>query len=378
MKVGPGDTMMAVLPLYHVFGACACLAAALCGGLDIVLIPSVKGSLILEGLREKQVSVLPAVPKMLSLFYNNIEQKVKARGRAARALFGALTFLSIILGPLLGRSFRKKLFSSVHETFGGRLSLVISGGAALQKKYFNGFRLMGFTILEGYGLSETFGAITLCPADDPRQGSVGVTFEENEVRIDSPDASGIGEVCFRGANVFPGYYNNDELTKNAFDADRWFHTGDLGRIDKDGFVYLVGRSKDLIVLDSGKNVYPDELEEFYSASGAIEELGVFSARFRDREIAAALVVPSEEIRKNNTRGEAFEIIRSEIIRLGRDLPTYKKITDFAVVYDPLPRTTTKKIKKHEVRELYYSIKEPKDARRPKKGRRRTPGTSSAP
>ena len=362
MKAGPGDTMMAVLPLHHVFGACACLPGALGGGLDIVLIPSVKGSLIMDGLREKKVSMLPAVPKLLQMFYNNINQNVKSKGPAVRALFGVLRFLSFTLGGILGKNFRKKLFSTVHKSFGGRLNIVISGGAAITKNVFNGFKLMGFSIVEGYGLSETFGAITLCPIDDPRLASVGVPLDENEVRIDKPDASGIGEVCFRGTNVFAGYYNNEELTKKTFDADGWFHTGDLGRLDKDGFIYIVGRIKDIIVLDSGKNVYPDELEDFYSTSESIEEIGVFSAKVKGKEIAAALILPAQKIRKSHTLSEAADIVRNEVLRLGRDLPSYKKITDFAVVYDPLPRTTSKKLKKHELRELYYSLKESGDSR----------------
>lgn len=357
MKAGPLDTMMAVLPLHHVFGACACLGGAFGGGLDIVLVPTVKGSLILEGLREKKVSLLPAVPKMLSLFYNNIQQNVKAKGVAVRAVFSFLGFVSLSLGWVFGQGFRKKLFTTVHGNFGGRLKVIISGGAALQKKYFTGFRRMGFNIVEGYGLSETFGAITLCPLSSPRLGSVGIPLAENEVRIDNPDPEGVGEVCFKGTNVFAGYYNNDGLTKKAFDGGGWFHTGDLGRLDRDGFIYLVGRIKDVIVLDSGKNVYPDELEDFYSSSTSIEEIGVFSAMVKGREIAAALIVPAREIRKNHTVAEATDIVRNEVLRLGRDLPSYKKITDFAVVYDPLPQTTTKKLKKHELREIYYSVKE---------------------
>jgi long-chain acyl-CoA synthetase len=362
MKVGPGDTMMAVLPLHHVFGACACLPGALGGGLDIVLIPTVKGSLILDGLRDKKVSMLPAVPKLLQLFYNNINQTVKSKGPLVRAVFSTLKCLSFLLGGIFGWNFRRKLFSTVHKSFGGRLDIIISGGAALQKNVFIGFKLMGFRIVEGYGLSETFGAISLCPIDDARLASVGKPLEENEVMLDNKNALEIGEVCFRGANVFAGYFNNAELTKKAFDKDGWFHTGDLGRLDKDGFLYLVGRSKDVIVLDSGKNVYPDELEDFYSTSGSIEEIGVFSAKQKGKEIAAALIVPCREIRRNHPVNEATEIIRNEVLRLGRDLPSYKKITDFAVLYDPLPRTTTKKLKKHELRELYYSHKEHGQAR----------------
>jgi long-chain acyl-CoA synthetase len=357
MKVFPGDTMLAVLPLHHVFGACACLAGALGGGLNIVLIPTVKGSLILEGLRDKNASILPAVPKLLQVFYNNIKQNVKSKGITVRILFAFLKFLSITLGSFLGHKFRKKLFSTVHKNFGGKLDIIISGGAAIQRNIFIGLKLMGFRIVEGYGLSETFGAITLCPVDDARIGSVGIPLEENEVKISNPNESGIGEVCFKGINVFAGYYNNPELTKKAFDENGWFYTGDLGKVDKDGFIYLSGRCKDVIVLESGKNVYPDELEDYYSQSEIIEEIGIFSAKHNNKEIAAALIVPKEKIRKNHTVLEAKEIIRNEILLLSRNLPSYKKISDFEIIYEPLPRTTTKKLKKHELREIYYSIKE---------------------
>ncbi len=183
--------------------------------------------------------------------------------------------------------------------------------------------------------------------------------------IYQPDAAGIGEVCFRGANVFLGYYNNKELTQKVFDSEGWFHTGDVGRIDKDGFVFLSGRIKDIIVLDSGKNVYPDELEDYYSSSESIEEIGVFSARLKGKEIAAALIVPSLDIRRNYSATDGADIIRNEVLRLGRDLPSYKKVTDYAIVNDPLPRTTTRKLKKHELRELFYSVKESGDGRRDK-------------
>lgn len=356
MNVGPDDTMCAVLPLHHVFGFAACLAAALASGMDVVLVPFVKGPLILEALREKNVTILPAVPKMIALFYESILHNVKKKGPAISTAFKGMKTASAMVGDTLGQEFRRKLFSSVHSNFGGKLRLVISGGAALEKKYWNGFRLLGFNIVEGYGLTETLGPITLCPGNDPRLGSVGPILGENEIKIINASESGIGEVLLRGNCVFKGYYKNDELTAEVFDKDGWFHTGDLGKLDKDGYLYLSGRKKDMIVLDTGKNVYPDELEDYYGASPLIEELGIFGVKQNGTEIVAATIVPSLEIRKTHSIKQATEIIYNELIRMGKDLPVYRRISDFATVYSPLPRTTTRKLKKQELLKIYNSIK----------------------
>ncbi|MBN1130326.1 MAG: AMP-binding protein [Chitinispirillaceae bacterium] len=357
MKLGPDDTVLSVLPLHHVFGFAASVAGPLLGGMDIVFVPVLKGPLILEALRDKKVTMLPAVPKMIETFYDNIQLNVGKKGPVVRALFSVLTLLSVTLGKVSGLPFRRALFGSVHRSFGGKLKVIISGGASLGKKQWYGFRNMGFNILEGYGLTETFGPITVCPFDDPRLMSVGPVLPENEIMISSPNQDGMGKVLLRGSCVFKGYYKQDELTREVFDADGWFITGDLGRLDRDGFLYLAGREKDVIVLDSGKNVYPDEVEEYYSLSPMIEELGIFGIRQEGREIVAAVIVPSNEIRKNHTVSQAASLVQKELVRLGKDIPAYRRITDFIIVYQPLPRTTTRKIKKAEIREMYGSVKE---------------------
>ncbi len=356
MHLTQKTTVLAILPLHHVFGFAACIAGPLIGGMDIVFVSQIKGPLILEALNDKQVNMLPAVPKMLTVLYDNIERKVKARGPAVQVMFNNLKTISRVAGPVLGTPFRRKLFSTVHQGFGGHLQLIISGGASLPSKYFNGFRHMGFDIVEGYGLTETFGPIALCPREKPKQGSVGFILPENEVKIDSPNEAGIGEVLLRGTTVFAGYYNDDQATRVVLDDAGWLHTGDLGTLDSEGYLFLAGRSKDLIVLESGKNVYPDELEDHYSQSELIEEIGIFGATVKGREIAAALIVPVPEIRKKFGAEKARELIQNEIIRLGRNRPAYKKITDFAVVYQPLPRTTTRKLRKFELRDMYERMR----------------------
>jgi long-chain acyl-CoA synthetase len=357
LKKTSDDVVCAVLPLHHVFGFAACIAGPLSVGMQIVFVPFMKGPLILEALKDKGVTMLPAVPKMLSLFYETIIHNVKKKGPVVSTIFSGLKTLSVTGGELLGPGFKRTLFSSVHKGFGGHLRTIISGGAALNKKYWSGFRMLGFDIAEGYGLSETFGPITICPVEDSRVSSVGPVMDENEIKISEPNESGIGEVLLRGTCVFKGYYKNDTITKEVFDDEGWFHSGDLGYLDKDNYLYLVGRKKDMIVLATGKNVYPDELEEHYGTSSLIEEIGVFGINSGDDgEIVAAAIVPKDEIRKSNSVQKASELIHLELVRLGKELPVHRKISDYIVVFNPLPRTTTKKLKKQELKKLYTSIK----------------------
>ena len=184
---------------------------------------------------------------------------------------------------------------------------------------------------------------------------MGPALPENEIKIADPDEYGIGEICLRGSCVFKGYYKNKELTSQVFDDQGWFHTGDLGRLDKDNFLYISGRKKDMIVLDTGKNVYPDELEDYYGTSPLIEEIGVFGVKQKGAEIVAAAIVPSKEIRKNHTVTQATDIIYEELLRMGKSLPVYRRINDFVTLYTPLPRTTTRKLKSG-TEKIYNSIR----------------------
>lgn len=356
MGLNSEDTVCAVLPLHHVFGFAACIAGPIAAGMDVVFVPYIKGPLILEALKDKGVTMLPAVPKMVALFYDSIMHNVKKKGPFVTAMFSGMKIASSTAGKALGDQFRRNLFSSVHKGFGGKLKVIISGGAALGKKYWHGFNLLGFKIVEGYGLTETFGPITLCPFNDARPGSVGPALSENEIKIFEPNESGIGEVLLRGICVFKGYYKKDDLTREVIDQDGWFHTGDLGKLDTDGFLYLSGRKKDMIVLDTGKNVYPDELEDYYGTSPHIEEIGIFGVKQNETEIVAAAIVPSKEIRKSYSLQQATSLIYEELLRLGKSLPVYRRISDFVTVYTPLPRTTTRKLKKPELLKLYNSIK----------------------
>lgn len=355
MDLSTVDTVIAVLPLYHVFGFAACIAACLNNGIDVVFIPEIKGPLIVEAMNDKKISIFPAVPQMLTLFHDSIMRNVEEKGPFVQLIFSLLFFISKTFGTFLGREFRAKLFSTVHKGFGGHFNKIVSGGASLDKKTFHAFKLMGFDIVEGYGLTETFGPITLCPISKQVQGSVGPVLSTNEVRVANPDSSGNGEIQFKGDSIFKGYHKNPDANRNVFTDDGWFKTGDIGNIDKRGFIFLSGRIKEMIVLDSGKNVYPDELEDYYLSSSVIDEIGILGTTFEGSNKVSAVIVPSKELITKYSLQDLDELITNEMQKLGKNRPDYKKVSRYVISRAPLPRTSTKKIKKHELKEIFQDI-----------------------
>jgi long-chain acyl-CoA synthetase len=355
MDLSTDDRFLAVLPLYHVFGFAATVAGPLMRGCDIVLIPEIRGPLITGAMRELGVTVLPAVPQMLTLMLENIRKGVAEKGAVVKTVFSALIKLSPLAKLLGGRALQRKLFHSVHEKFGNRFCKIISGGASLDPTSFATYQAMGFDIVEGYGLTETMGPITLCPVTDQIQGAVGKVIGTNELKIDSPDREGWGEVLFRGDSVFGGYLDDTASTRAVFTNDEWFKTGDRGKIDRRGFLSLSGRIKEIIVLDSGKNVYPDELKHYYESSPFIEEIGIFGIKEKGRTVVAALVVPPK-LTHSTTKTEIYSDLREEMIRLAHGRPDYKRVGTYLISDQPLPRTSTKKIKSHTLPDLYAQIK----------------------
>ena len=255
------------------------------------------------------------------------------------------------LGLNAGRFF----FARIHESFGGKLRLAVSGGASFDENVAQDFHRLGFTILQGYGLTETSGAATVTRFEDNKIGSVGTPLNGVEVKIDEPNEQGIGEVLIRGPVVMPGYYHNPEANREAFTSDRWFRSGDLGRFDSQGHLYIVGRKKDVIKLPSGKNVFPEDVEAHYEQSPFVSEVCVLgvkdeASQFKGAEKLCAVVVPNFEYLKAQHIANAREWVVWELENLGRELPEYQRVHDFVLRAEPLPRTTTRKVRRFELKD----------------------------
>jgi long-chain acyl-CoA synthetase len=339
LNIGPLDMVLAFLPFYHVYGLVTGFLGGYFNGATMVFQNSPKSGDIIESLNKYPITFFAATPQIFELLFESVLKKVKAQvGLKYFIIIGALRIpkIPILSGLLAG------IFRPVRLLLGRQIRYFISGGAPLKPKYFHYYARAGFKLLEGYGLTETTAGFCGNSVDRPKPACVGKPFRGNYVKIYHPDTDGIGEIYMKGASVMAGYYNNPQANKEAFDSENWFATGDLGFLDKDGDLHITGRKKNVIVLDSGKKVYPEELESVYLSSTLIAELVIFGRRIKNKETVCAVVVPAINVEN------CYQRIEKELIKISHTLPVYKRIKKFVLSQEPLPRTSSGKIKLNEV------------------------------
>ncbi len=354
MHISDKEVILSLLPLFHACSQIVNLWLATIIGARVVYLAEMSSAGIERGLRESDATALIGVPRLWYLFHKKIFDAVHGRRAPVRALFRSLLVVNGWLRDWFGLNAGRFFFTRIHQSFGGKLRLAVSGGASFDENVARNFHRLGFTILQGYGLTETSGAATVTRFEDNKIGSVGTPLNGVEVRIDQPNGAGIGEVLIRGPIVMSGYYRNPEATREAFTTDGWFRSGDLGRFDKQGHLYIVGRKKDVIKLPSGKNVFPEDVEAHYEHSPFVSEVCVLgvkdeSSQFKGAEKLCAVVVPNFEYLKAQHISNAREWVVWELENLGRELPEYQRVHDFVIRAEPLPRTTTRKIRRFELR-----------------------------
>ena len=336
------DLTLAMLPLYHVYAFESTFMAPLLTGSAIVFQSSLKGPDIIRTLGENNITIFPAAPQVWELFFDALLTKIRAQSMLKYRVFMFFLQTAPCLKACGLNCLLRKVFSPVHDVFGHHIRFFISGGAPLKKEYFNYYRRMGFSIMEGYGLTETTGPIAIPYYREAQAGAVGPPIPGNEVKIKNVNADGVGEIWLRGEAVMPGYYKNEEANRQAFDDDGFFNTQDLGFIDGKGHIHVTGREKNLIVLASGKNVYPEELELYFCSSPAVAEIAVFGRKVDGRETVSAVIVPTVK------GAGSYNAVREAINELNTSLPPYKTLTHFALSADPLPRNSTRKVLIDEV------------------------------
>ena len=348
-----GDNGLGLLPAHHAFPFTVHLIVLLSGA-QITLPASLKGPDIVACMRETGVSVLVGVPQLFYMLRRGILEQIERRPLPLRLLLrgllrlsGALRRRGINLGPLV--------FGAVHRRFGGRLRILASGGARLDPAVAEDFLALGFGMTEGYGLTEAAPVVSFNPLRRMRPGSVGVPLPDVEVRILDPGPDGAGQVLVRGGNVMRGYYRNPEATAEVL-RDGWLHTGDLGRLSADGYLTITGRAKEVIVLSSGKNVYPEEVEEQYLKSPFIKEICLIP-HVTERDGAAAegllaLVLPDLDHFRAQGATNVFETVRWDMENVGRGLAAHKRPTGLLIVKDGFPRTRLGKIQRFLVEQRF--------------------------
>jgi long-chain acyl-CoA synthetase len=355
MKITDREIVLGLLPMFHSYSQTVNLWLATIIGATVVYINELSSAAVERGLKESRATALLGVPRLWYLFHKKIFDAVGNQPAWLRLLFAELLRINGWLRDRLNVNAGKLFFRRVHDSFGGNLRLAVSGGASFDAGVARDFHRLGFTILQGYGLTETAAAATVTRFEDNLIGSVGTPIKDVEVKIDAPDSGGIGEVLIRGPIVTPGYYRNPEANREAFTSTGWFRTGDLGRFDRQGHLFIVGRKKEVIKLPSGKNVFPEDVEAHYQRSPFASEVCVIgvrdeSSRFALDEKLVAVVVPDFDYLKSRQIANATEWIRWELDNLGQELPEYQRVRDYIIRSEPLPRTTTRKVKRFELKQ----------------------------
>lgn len=347
-----GDRVLSVLPLHHTFEFTCGLLLPFSRGTRVVYLDELKGDRVAAALKQARVTAMVGVPAVWQLLERRILSQVQARGPVAEKVFELGGELNRFLGKTAGIDLGKTLFGPVHAGLGGSVKHLISGGAALPKDTQKLFTGLGFKLTEGYGLTEAAPVLTVAKAGSPA-GQVGKPIPGVEIKIDSPDEHGVGEVLARGPNVMAGY-TDEEATKAVLDDEGYLHTGDLGKLDRQGRLVLVGRVKDVVITANGENVYPDDIERTLGKVPHIEELaiiGVTAPSGSERVGCIAVPEADDTIDRAARLDRAQKSLRDAVSKL-----PYGKQPTFVHLYDaPLPRTATRKVKRTEARKILERI-----------------------
>ena len=347
---GPHDRVLVPLPLHHAYPLTTGLLAPIAVGAPVVLPAGITGPQIMRALREGRCTVMIGVPRIYEALLQGVDNQIGARGAIAARAFQGMLAASIRAGRLLGWRVGRTLFEPVHRRLGPELRLLASGGARLEPDLAWRLQGLGWEVLSGYGLTETSPILTFNVPGQNKLESVGRPIKGVELRIDREmeGDSGHGEIQAKGPNVFSGYWNNPRATEEAFTSDGFFRTGDLGYLDDDGFLYIVGRSRELIALAGGKKVFPEEVEAAFAESRLVREAGVLEHQGR----LVALFVPAADAIRSKSLDDLRHELRKEVARLSQRLPPHERLAGFAITRQPLPRTQIGKLRRHELPQIY--------------------------
>ena len=337
------DIFLSVLPVHHVFECTVGFLFALYKGAQTVFGDGIRH--ITENLKEHKATMMACVPGIYERIFKIIRKDLEKQGKLEEILEKEEKYKNSSMEE------RKKAFKEIHDMLGGNIRLFISGAAALDRNIEEKFRLLGINIVQGYGLTETSPIVGVGSKKYHRIGSIGKAAPSVEAKIISPDADGIGELAVKGPNVMLGYFENPKATKEAF-KDGWFLTGDLARIDEDGYIFICGRKKSVIVLKNGKNIFPEEMEILINKIEGVKESFIYGKQISEDKnnikIYTRIVIDKKLIQdtyKIKTDEEIHLAIANKIKDINKTMPKYKSIRGFSLTEEPLIKTATNKIKR---------------------------------
>lgn len=346
IKITEYDRFLSFLPLHHTFECTVGFLYPISRGGVIAFCEGIRH--IADNIKEFQITAMISVPILFENMYKKVMKGIEKKGKLETVKKG-IKISQFLLK--FGIDIRKKLFKEIHDNLGGKARLFVAGGAALDPEAEKGFNELGFAMYQGYGLTESSPVIAAEDDKYRRLGSIGKAFPNMEVKIEEPNEDGVGELMAKGPTIMLGYYNNEDATKETIE-DGWLHTGDLAKIDKDGYIFICGRKKFVIVLKNGKNIYPEELETLVNKIEGVKETFVYGRPEDDGDykICAKIVYDKglmEEIYHATNEEEIKEAIWQEVKKVNKTMPAYKYIREVTVTDKDLIKTTTQKIKRFE-------------------------------
>ena len=345
LDINSDDVFLSFLPLHHVFECTVGFLFSLYVGAETVFCDGIR--YIVENLNEYKVSVMASVPAIYERIFKMIRREIAKKDNLEEILENEKKYQNSSMEE------KKEVFNRIHDMLGGNIKLLISGAASLDKEIEQKYRNLGLNLVQGYGLTETSPVIGIGTKKYHKVGSIGKTVPSVEAKVINCNKEGIGELIVRGPNIMLGYYKNEDATKKAI-IDGWFYTGDLARIDEDGYIFICGRKKNVIVLKNGKNIYPEEMENLINKIEGVEESFVYGKQMsNDKENIKvyAKIVYDEEVVNNAYKVQSEKEMHDEIAKKIREInslmPKYKAIRGFSLTKEPLIKTTTNKLKRQQ-------------------------------
>ncbi|MEW6740083.1 MAG: AMP-binding protein [Nitrospirota bacterium] len=333
------DNVLSILPLHHTYPFMCTFIVPVFIGATITFAPGLKAADLISAIRDRDVTIVVAVPRLLEMIRNGIVSKIKEKKIFSRIVLWMMKLCGL-MRTKIGLNMGRIVFKSIHKNF-GRLKFFASGGARLEPSIMKDLEALGFTVLEGYGLTETSPVITFNPPEKRKPGSAGRPLPDVEIKV-----SNDGEIMVKGHMVMKGYYKNQAATDDTI-KDGWLLTGDTGYMDEDGYLFITGRKKEIIVLSSGKNIYPEDAEVFYASIPLIKEICITEMEGQ----LHAVTVPDFEYAKRSLIGNISEALKWEINAVSMKLPEYMRIKGYTMLAGPLPRTPLGKLRRFMIKEI---------------------------
>ena len=346
LKVREDDRFLSFLPLHHTFECTTGFLLPLSVGASIAFCDGIRH--IAENIKEYDITFMVSVPVLYENMCKKIMKSIKDQGKGTTVNVGMKVSNALLK---VGLDIRGKLFKQVHDSLGSKLRLLVAGGAALDPDTEKTFNSLGINMVQGYGLTESSPVIAVEDDKYKKIGSIGKALPTLDVKIDKPNEEGIGELLVKGPTIMLGYYENEEATKETIDKEGWLHTGDLAKIDKDGFIFITGRKKFVIVLKNGKNIYPEELEILINKIAGVKECFVYGKPEDDGDYKiSAKIVYDKEIMKDiygvEEEKDIKEKLWKEVKTINKTMPKYKYIKGITITEEELIKTTTRKVKRN--------------------------------